>query len=103
MYKRQLVDKYADNVLTISGGEFSTNGRGAVVSLTDNLSIAEDTTKTSIMAFAFDARALKDGGSGRLYLLDNNTNTDDNGASRDTVSYTPLRSIESCTCKRNVI
>ena len=78
-----LVDKYADNVLTISGGEFSTNGRGAVVSLTDNLSIAEDTTKTSIMAFAFDARALKDGGSGRLYLLDNNTNTDDNGASRD--------------------
>lgn len=78
-----LVDKYADNVLTISGGEFSTNGRGAVVSLTDNLSIAEDNTKTSIMAFAFDARALKDGGSGRLYLLDNNTNTDDNGASRD--------------------
>ena len=72
-----------DNVVKIAGGKFASNGRGVRMALADDLSIAENTDLTSIMAFAFKVEPLQDGGKGQLYLLDNDTNVDGNSVARD--------------------
>lgn len=67
------------NVLTLQGGKFSTAGRGPVVSLTNNLDISLDTSKTAVMAFAVRLSSTAEDGVGRLYLLKDNIQTGDKG------------------------
>lgn len=73
----------SDNVVNLVAGQYATAGRGVRMALADDLSIADDTSLTSIMAFAFKLDAAALGGKGQLYLFDNDTNVDDNGVARD--------------------
>lgn len=77
-----------DNVLTLTSGKFASSGRNAKIALADDLSIADDESLTSIMAFAFKVSKSAAGEDDRavMYLLDNATNVDSNGNARDVLA-----------------
>ena len=73
-----------DNALKLAANQFSTNGRGPVVSLDDTKEISSG--ETAIMGFTTYLSAAKgtdEGGLPRLFLIDNTTNIDGNGCARD--------------------
>lgn len=73
-----------DNALKLAANQFSTNGRGPVVTLDDTKEISSG--ETAIMGFTTYLSAAKgtdEGGLPRLFLIDNTTNIDDNGCARD--------------------
>ena len=73
-----------DNALKLAANQFSTNGRGPVVTLDDTKEISSG--ETAIMGFTTYLSAAKgtdEGGLPRLFLIDNTTNIDGNGCARD--------------------
>ena len=73
-----------DNALKLAANQFSTNGRGPVVTLDDTKEISSG--ETAIMGFTTYLSAAKgtdEGGLPRLFLIDNTTNVDGNGCARD--------------------
>ena len=73
-----------DNALKLAANQFSTNGRGPVVTLDDTKEISSG--ETAIMGFKTYLSAAKgtdEGGLPRLFLIDNTTNIDGNGCARD--------------------
>lgn len=73
-----------DNALKLAANQFSTNGRGPVVTLDDTKEISSG--ETAIMGFTTYLSAAKgtdEGGLPRLFLIDNTTNIDGNGCTRD--------------------
>ena len=73
-----------DNALKLAANQFSTNGRGPVVTLDDTKEISSG--ETAIMGFTTYLSAAKgtdEGGLPRLFLSDNTTNIDGNGCARD--------------------
>lgn len=71
-----------DMALNLTSGRFSNGSKGPIMSLNDNLALESADSPTSVMAFAVK---LSSTGTvpGKLYLLDNSTNLDDNGVARD--------------------
>ena len=66
-----------DNALKLAANQFSTNGRGPVVTLDDTKEISSG--ETAIMGFTTYLSAAKgtdEGGLPRLFLIDNTTNID---------------------------
>ncbi len=73
-----------DNALKLAANQFSTNGRGPIVTLDDTKEISSG--ETAIMGFTTYLSAAKgtdEGGLPRLFLIDNTTNIDGNGCARD--------------------
>ena len=73
-----------DNALKLAANQFSTNGRGPVVTLDDTKEISSG--ENAIMGFTTYLSAAKgtdEGGLPRLFLIDNTTNIDGNGCARD--------------------
>lgn len=73
-----------DNALKLAANQFSTNGRGPVVTLDDTKEISSG--ETAIMGFTTYLSAAKgtdEGGLPRLFLIDNTTNIEGNGCARD--------------------
>ena len=73
-----------DNALKLAANQFSTNGRGPVVTLDDTKEISSG--ETAIMGFTTYLSAAKgtdEGGLPRLFLIDNTTNIDGNDCARD--------------------
>lgn len=73
-----------DNALKLAANQFSTSGRGPVVTLDDTKEISSG--ETAIMGFTTYLSAAKgtdEGGLPRLFLIDNTTNIDGNGCARD--------------------
>lgn len=71
-----------DMALNLTSGRFSNGSKGPIMSLNNNLALESADSPTSVMAFAVK---LSSTGTvpGKLYLLDNSTNLDDNGVARD--------------------
>ena len=83
-----VVNYGGNNVLRLQGGNYSTAGRGPVVSLNNNLDISSDTTQTAVMTFEAFLTNAAPGGAGRLYLLKDNVQTGDkaDGAYRNVMA-----------------
>ena len=75
----EVAKNVSDNALTLVGGQYSTAGRGPVVSLDNNLDISSDTSKTAVMSFAVKLSTAAKNGAGRLYILKDNTQAGDKG------------------------
>lgn len=84
-----------DNAVRLSADKFSTNGRGPVVSLDNNIDLSDMTSGSAVMSFAVYLSKTDLNGIERLFLLDNTTNVDGNGCARDVVAVITTEDIQN--------
>ena len=84
-----------DKALRLSADQFSTNGRGPVVSLDDNIDITDTSSGSAVMGFAVYLSRTSTTGAERLFLLDNTTNVDGNGCARDVLAVITTEDIQN--------
>ncbi len=84
-----------DKALRLSADQFSTNGRGPVVSLDDNIDITDTSSGSAVMGFAVYLSRTSTTGAERLFLLDNTTNVDGNGCARDILAVITTEDIQN--------
>lgn len=84
-----------DNALRLAADNFSTNGRGPVVSLDNNIDLSDMTSGSAVMSFAVYLSKTDTNGIERLFLFDNTTNVDGNGCARDVVAVITTEDIQN--------
>ncbi len=84
-----------DKALRLSADNFSTNGRGPIVSLDDNIDISDMTSGSAVMSFAVYLSKTDLDGIERLFLFDNTTNVDGNGCARDVLAVITTEDIQN--------
>lgn len=84
-----------DNAVRLSADKFSTNGRGPVVSLDNNIDLSDATSGSAVMSFAVYLSKTDANGIERLFLLDNTDNVDGNGCARDVVAVITTEDIQN--------
>lgn len=83
-----------DNAVRLSADKFSTNGRGPVVSLDNNIDLSDMTSGSAVMSFAVYLSKTDANGIERLFLFDNTDNVDGNGCARDVVAVITTEDIK---------
>lgn len=84
-----------DNAVRLSADKFSTNGRGPVLSLDNNIDLSDVTSGSAVMSFAVYLSKTDLNGVERVFLLDNMENVDGNGCARDVVAVITTEEIQN--------